>query len=58
MGTWYFFNYIRGYKLFGKLREGIQDKRRECRVGFLVSELLMHDRTIIKDDICNEIIEI
>ena len=40
--------YVPGYKWFGKPREGIKGKRGEGGVGFLVSELLMEDVTIIK----------
>ena len=37
-----------GYKWFGKPREGIKGKRGEGGVGFLVSEPLLDDVTIIK----------
>ena len=48
--------YVPGYKWFGKPREGIKGKRGEGGVGFLVSELLMEDVTIIKNVKCNETI--
>ena len=43
-----------GYKWFGKPRESIKGKRGEGGVGFLVSEPLLDDVTIIKKVKCNE----
>ena len=48
--------YVPGYKWFGKPRKSIKGKRGEGGVGFLVSELLIDDVTIIKDVKCNETI--
>ena len=48
--------YVPGYKWFGKPREGIKGKRGEGGVGFLVSEFLIDDVTIIKNVKCNETI--
>ena len=45
-----------GYKWFGKPRESIKGKRGEGGVGFLVSEPLLDDVTIIKKVKCNETI--
>ena len=45
--------YVSGYKWFGKPREGIKDKRGASGVGFVVSEHLMDEVTIIKDVKCN-----
>ena len=48
--------YVPGYKRFGKLRESIKGKRGEVGVGFLISEPLLDDVTIIKKVKCNETI--
>ena len=48
--------YLVIYKWFGKPGEGIKGKHGEGGVGFLVSELLLHDGTIIKYVKCNETI--
>ena len=40
--------FVPGYKWFGKPREGIKLKRGEGGVGFLVSETLLDNGTIIK----------
>ena len=40
--------FVPGYRWFGKPRERIKEKRGECGVGFLVSEPLLDDVTIIK----------
>ena len=48
--------YVPGNKWFGKPRESIQGKRGEGGVGFLVSEPLLDDVTIIKKVKCNQTI--
>ena len=48
--------YVPGYKWFGKPRESIKGKRGEGGVGFLISEPLLDDVTIIKNVKCTETI--
>ena len=48
--------YVPGFKWFGKPRESNKGKRGEGGVGFLLSEPLLDDITIIKNFKCNEII--
>ena len=47
---------VPGYKWFGRPRENVKGKRGEGGVGFLVSEPLLDDVTIIKNVKCTETI--
>ena len=41
--------YVRGYKQLGKPREKIKGKRGECVAGFLISESLLDDITVVEN---------